>query len=1684
MSCRDGCEIDLIVQHEQPAYQADSQKTKTKEANLEIEIWDGGLQEQEIEAIKKIGAAFSDVQPDDKSQARGGSLRDQLQNKLGRNGMFPWKGYAGFRFVDSKGKEGEFDLVIVTHCNVIIVELKDWNHAPITANGDIWFKGDKNMGRSPVSVTRTKQYTLTNKLKKLNQRFSNKGYTPFVEYFVVMTGNADFSQLSEVELRHTMSLKDFLKFADKGVFEKHFRPHPASKVLNQDFQVFYELFQSGNTAPKALKIGGYTAVEPIFEHPNSIYKEYLASSEISKGTEALLRVWNFKNLDGNKAVTSQGRAEIVSREREVLQFINHQNRDLYNHCLRSLTSFEKDEVTSQYSEVYELPPGHVRFNEFVGKYGQSFNQTDRLNLTKLLIAKFADLHGIKIAHRDIADHSLWLSPSKEIALSNFISAYHQPIGTVGDYRSSLSVGAVEVKEMLDDSSITPFQKDVHALGLVSWHLLTAQRMSPKSLENIQNEILSSSEWYAGVLLEAVTGQFKDASAFFDALKRAEPQGESIPTFDDTELEAYRHPINHMRQFPDPGEFLVSTDDKEVYVSEGRLVKAWLNVGGKGDDSVSNFRVLAFLKRLDKLAAVNPTYLPRIHEHGLASRSGSMYLVTDVVDGTTWGDAALDDADKLGVIEKLTDAVEHLHGLGISHGDLHPGNVMLGRESGNVYLVDIPDFSHNTAESKNHRYSPENIDGSSSEQRDIFAVLRMSCELLGLEWGEESNAYPRISEVIQSELNDLAFGFRDLGRFKKALTTEGEVQKQQFVEILQTNINEPITILPDNGHLYVKVEAPKPGKTDYSVTFSGIGGSFVAFYDKEQRCFVGALAPRIRSDVHFRVAEESQFEISSAIRIKPGRPAQFSGLSEHLRDDDAFHRAIEMLQMVPPEIDESELSQQLKDVFQRAEASIGEEHSEITVDISTQALWRAILATETESSPNIELNGVSFKPSDSESELVLPYEADIDPLGTFASTDEVEALLIDQDGAEKVIGEVFLKKSALNEVRLNKVRSSAYGLKDGDSVFFRTKQDRASYRKRKAALERLLDREGVLPELIDLFDPACNKDATPYNIAVTDEDFARYDREDLHGNKISLNEQQREAFTKLLNYGPLSLLQGPPGTGKTEFIAAFVHFLVEKLNVRRILLVSQSHEAVNTAAERIRKHCGRLGTPLEVVRFSNREGAVSHGLKDVYSHAITAEKRELFNAEYRYRVEALSDALGLDAEFISKLVDAELKLFKQIDHLEFLLKSFENVDDEGDIKALKPIAVELDEGIRTKLHTDYGITLSKESSVSEAKYILLSNICSEYGVRPNEAKRVRALARISRDIQDALSAERVNIDEFYARSRQLVTGTCVGIGQGHIGIHDNIYDFVIIDEAARSIASELAIAMQSAKRVLLVGDHLQLPPLYSDAHKSALARRLGINDKHTELDEVLRSDFARAFNSEYGKQASATLLTQYRMAPPIGNLVSHTFYDGKLNNGDRAIPDIYAGAPSPLRSTVTWLDTSSLGEHANHQSDRGVSIYNRCEAEQVIDLLKQISESGQFLNDLSDLKDKDDALIGVICMYAEQKRLIRQKFNQGIWSDGFKALVKIDTVDSYQGKENRIIILSLTRSDKQKSPGFLRTPNRINVAMSRAMDRLLVIGNAEMWKTHNKDKPLGQVVSYMNDMGDGAGYKFMSAKKTR
>lgn len=224
---------------------------------MEIELWEGGPQAQEIKAIDKIKVAFAKPKLKNSKPARGGSLQDQLRS-IGSSSMFPWKGYAGFRLVDSdRDYEGEFDLVIVTHCNVFIIELKDLNHGEITCNQGKWYKNNQPMGRSPVSVTLNKKFLLDNKLKREKHRFS---------------------KLPDIELHHTISLEEFLTYAEQKTFNDKFRPHPNAQVLNQDFAIFDELFLGNSTAAKQISVNGYKSESLIFdEHSTRLYKEFWPS---------------------------------------------------------------------------------------------------------------------------------------------------------------------------------------------------------------------------------------------------------------------------------------------------------------------------------------------------------------------------------------------------------------------------------------------------------------------------------------------------------------------------------------------------------------------------------------------------------------------------------------------------------------------------------------------------------------------------------------------------------------------------------------------------------------------------------------------------------------------------------------------------------------------------------------------------------------------------------------------------------------------------------------------------------------------------------------------------------------------------------------------------------------------------------------------------------------------------------------------------------------------------------------------------------------------------------------------------------------------------------------------------------------------------------------------------------------
>ena len=1633
---------------------------------MEVQDWGGGLTQHEVEAIEKIKQAFQASENNKKVKGQGFDTLKSLKS------IFPWKGYSGFRFADVKErKEGEFDLVIVTHCNVLIIELKHWN-GTIICRQDKWYLNDKDMGRSPVSITRNKQFMLEKKLDKFKQQFTNKGFRPQIHFLVVMTGNADFSQLPDNEKLHVVTLADFLQLKDEKQFNDRFRPHRNSKTLNQDFELFdKKIFSSNTVKPKNISIGGYYAEDgAIFSHPKDIYQEYLAQTENKKHQDqALLRRWDFTKINRPEAQTPDGRYRLVSREYDVLNHIKLQNKDLYHACLNYKSTPQKGEITAEHIDLFELFPQQKRFDQFVGGYnGENLSTERRLGLVQLLLDKFAQLHKIGIAHRDLGNHSIWLSADDKITLSGFATAYFSSEETVGDIREILEVSGDLAKShfpLSDGIKLTSYQYDVRSLAVLGWHIIQAKRISPVSLDEMKNKLADETTWYAEILREALSDKpFKSAVDFLDKFNQTKPEQAVDFSFDFTKLEPFTHDINYSRAYREDDDFILETSEKEVYCSNGLLVKAWLNTDPQTDNSKARV-VLNWLENMAKLANLSPDYLPKIREFGIAKKSGCLFAVSDFIDGHTWQDICkldLSDKQKQTLIHQFIQSIEHLHSLGFTHGDLKPDNVLVTIEDDSVqlHILDILDFSPSGQSQFNTEYSPE-FDHPTEKQRDNFAVMKMACELLGVEWNRSSESFAEVAKVIQQEYSDSQTAFISLARFKEALNPKPSTLMID-ITVGGRESFPPIAIYPENGELFVQFEKSKQG--DVLVQFIGLGGVLKAFYSVENKQFTHALVPINRAYISKRDRDNSVMSLTLGLNITYGAYSEMTTLNHSLKTNEQFIHTIN--QFITKHISKQTEEEHIE-TFEVSETEIVD--AEIAVPVieqrpSIQKLWQAILETETEALPSITASEALQKTENGG--CYIPYDGEISPLDQFKRDEVVEAIGKSEDGERTFkYGVVDIAKSQLNELHIKSKSLTNYAnnIQADTPIYLQSKQNKASYTRRKNALQRILDGESAVENLVHYFDEHCNLPSEKYEIHVSDEEFERYDQPE---KNVSLNEAQRIAFQRLIANGPLSLLQGPPGTGKTEFIAAFVHYLFDVQKVRNILLVSQSHEAVNTAAERIRKHCQRLGTDLQLVRFSNREIADSEILEDVFSPNLVGQKRAQLNVNKISNICQLGRSMSLPERYLRERAELAFDIGIQIRRYQKIVNSSKNENIDEDEKRLRK---KLEKSIKEQAQA---MGLRELVEIDEILPKFISELNHKHNIQQFENIQAGKLIDLTQDMLEALSNERTNYDEFLARSRQLVIGTCVGIGQRHIGIADNLYDWVIVDEAARSISSELAIAMQSGTRILLVGDHKQLPPLYSEEHKNALARRLGISKRGEELDQALGSDFERVFLSEYGKQTCATLKTQYRMAPAIGSLVSACFYENVLENGktDNDVPNIYFRLPEEIKSCVTWLDTTSL-PNTYHEQGKSGSLSNRAEADVIIRILQDLANDETFMNSepVQKCLEKNEKAIGVICMYGEQKKLIRKKFNERSWNDEFRGLVKIDSVDSYQGKENRVIILSLTRHDKVCSTGFLHLPNRINVALSRAMDKLIIVGAKTMWEhPKNSKTPLAKVLRFIQE----------------
>lgn len=237
-----------------------------------------------------------------------------------------------------------------------------------------------------------------------------------------------------------------------------------------------------------------------------------------------------------------------------------------------------------------------------------------------------------------------------------------------------------------------------------------------------------------------------------------------------------------------------------------------------------------------------------------------------------------------------------------------------------------------------------------------------------------------------------------------------------------------------------------------------------------------------------------------------------------------------------------------------------------------------------------------------------------------------------------------------------------------------------------------------------------------------------------------------------------------------------------------------------------------------------------------------------------------------------------------------------------------------------------------------------------------------------------------------------------------------FDVAIIDEASQATIPSVLIPIAKAHRFILAGDHKQLPPTI-------------ISDRAHELSKTLFEELIRIYPFK-----SQLLNTQYRMNRLLMKFPNEEFYDNNLKS-DSSVDDININDildSNQKEEALLFIDTSDVDFDGETHLKDSKSIVNKLEA----DICVQITQD--YLNDGVEESD-----IGIISPYADQVKLIQEN-----------TPVEVKTVDGFQGREKEIIIISTVRSNEYGNIGFLKDLRRLNVAITRAKRKLIIIGNKD------------------------------------
>ena len=320
--------------------------------------------------------------------------------------------------------------------------------------------------------------------------------------------------------------------------------------------------------------------------------------------------------------------------------------------------------------------------------------------------------------------------------------------------------------------------------------------------------------------------------------------------------------------------------------------------------------------------------------------------------------------------------------------------------------------------------------------------------------------------------------------------------------------------------------------------------------------------------------------------------------------------------------------------------------------------------------------------------------------------------------------------------------------------------------------------------------------------------------------------------------------------------------------------------------------------------------------------------------------------------------------------------------------------------------------------------------------------------------------------------------CTLVGSSHRLLEGMKFGTLFIDEAAQALEAACWIPMRRAGRVVLAGDHCQLPPTV----KSIAAMRAGLGK--TLMERI----------AENKPEVVTLLKIQYRMNEEIMRFSSDWFYHGKVQSA----PQIKYRSILDYDHAITWIDTGELSEERRVKSEEfnsssddvsegsegqensslfthHSSLYkeqfvgesfgriNKAEAELTLLTL------AEYFTKIGKQRVIDERIdVGIISPYRAQVQYLKRLIKKYEFFKPYRRLISVNTVDGFQGQERDVILISLVRSNDEGQIGFLKDLRRMNVAMTRARMKLIILGNKETMTQHPFYKKLWEYVEAINN----------------